>query len=1015
MKLKFPQWALLLGLGLLGLAAFQESPKRIWSQSLMDSLNDPRHAQQALAGLEVHPALEVTVFATEPMLKNPTNIEVDAQGRIWVLEAYNYRPAISANPTNPAGDRILILEDSNQDGKADKQTVFYQGPEINAPLGICVLDQMVIVAQSPNVWKFYDDNRDGKADRKELFFQGISGEQHDHGAHAFVFGPDGKLYFNFGNEGKQLLDAKGKPVLDQDGDPIGPKKYKQGMVFRCNLDGSQVECLGHNFRNNYELALDSFGGIWQSDNDDDGNKGVRINAVFEHGNYGYTDEMTGAGWSVRRTNWEDEIPKRHWHLNDPGVVPNLLQTGAGSPTGMVFYEGQGLPKEFQEQMIHCDAGPNVVRAYLTQNQGAGYQASILPLLEGKRDQWFRPSDVCVAPDGSLYVSDWYDPGVGGHQAGDQVKGRIYRIAPKGQKPMLPALQLQGPAAQIQALGSPNLARRYMAFQALLKEGQAGLNALTQAYQNSPSAYLKARLAWVILQFPNTYDPWIPKLMAESDPRLRMMGIRAAKRKAFSAWKPWAKTWMQDPDPQVRRELAIALRHIGDPVANGIWSILAKQHSGKDRWYLEALGIGADGQWDGRLDALMQSDMDKSSEGFRQLIWRSRSAKSLEYLMAYLKEKTPLQNKLAYFRALDFNPSPEKSSALLSLITGPFKGDLNAQLLALSHMQGQFFQNQPQHRSLLLQLVRQTKDQAYLEMVEKYQVKEELGNILNLMLKGPQAAKAASIAYQLPQGAESIKKRFYEGDVYTKKAILEAIRGIGRTESLALIQEVMFQDNMEAAIQKEAAKSLGNSGNGEEVVLQLLRDKKVPTKLIPSLVESVSRSWKKGVRKEANAYLGAAGLSQNKTKHPGLNDLLLVKGNAKAGLGVFVEQCSMCHQVYESGIDFGPKLTEIGSKLSKEGLYISVLHPNAGIGFGFEGFEIRKKNGEILQGIINSRNETDIQMKLPGGSQVQIKTSDIKSIQALPESMMPEGLADPLSTQALADLIEYLSTLKKKNP
>ena len=99
------------------------------------------------------------------------------------------------------------------------------------------------------------------------------------------------------------------------------------MVFRCDLDGSNFEVLGHNFRNNYEVAVDSFGTLWQSDNDDDGNRGVRINYVMEYGNYGYVDEMTGAGWQAKRTNMEKEIPLRHWHLNDPGVVPNLLQTG----------------------------------------------------------------------------------------------------------------------------------------------------------------------------------------------------------------------------------------------------------------------------------------------------------------------------------------------------------------------------------------------------------------------------------------------------------------------------------------------------------------------------------------------------------------------------------------------------------------------------------------------------------------------------------------------------------------
>ena len=132
------------------------------------------------------------------------------------------------------------------------------------------------------------------------------------------------------------------------------------MVFRCDLDGSNVETLGWNFRNNWEVTVDSFGTLWQSDNDDDGNKGVRINYVMEFGNYGYKDEFTGAGWQTPRENIEKEIPQRHWHLNDPGVVPNLLHTGAGSPTGICVYEGTLLPKQFHGQMIHCDAGPSVV-------------------------------------------------------------------------------------------------------------------------------------------------------------------------------------------------------------------------------------------------------------------------------------------------------------------------------------------------------------------------------------------------------------------------------------------------------------------------------------------------------------------------------------------------------------------------------------------------------------------------------------------------------------------------------
>ncbi len=148
------------------------------------------------------------------------------------------------------------------------------------------------------------------------------------------------------------------------------KPYQEGMVFRCDLDGSNLETLGWNFRNNWEVTVDSFGSLWQSDNDDDGNRGVRINFVMEYGNYGFKDEMTGASWQTPRTNIETEIPLRHWHLNDPGVMPNLLQTGGGAPTGICIYEGTLLPKTFQNQIIHCDAGPNVVRAYPAKPAGA---------------------------------------------------------------------------------------------------------------------------------------------------------------------------------------------------------------------------------------------------------------------------------------------------------------------------------------------------------------------------------------------------------------------------------------------------------------------------------------------------------------------------------------------------------------------------------------------------------------------------------------------------------------------
>jgi putative membrane-bound dehydrogenase-like protein len=970
-------------------------PKKITSDSVHVKVSE----------LQVPEGLEVKPFASEPMLINPTNIDVDSKGRVWVLEAYNYRPGINGNPTNPQGDRIVILEDTDGDGQADSRKVFYQSPELNSPLGIAVLDSMVLVSQSPYIWKMFDDNRDGKADRKEVMFSGIGGDQHDHGAHAFTFGPDGKLYFNIGNEGKQLLDAKGNPVLDQDGDPIGPKKYRQGMVFRCNLDGSQVEVLGHNFRNNYEVAVDSYGGLWQSDNDDDGNKGVRINAVFEHGNYGYVDEMTGEGWSVNRTNIEKEIPLRHWHLNDPGVVPNLLQTGAGSPTGMIIYEGNLLPSKFQNQMIHTDAGPNVVRSYATTPWGAGYEARINNLITS-RDQWFRPADVAAAPDGSLFVADWYDPGVGGHQAGDQAKGRIYRIAPTGHAYKKTTFDLSTPESAFQALENPNLEIRFLAFQALKKMGAKAESVLETAFNTNENPRFRARAFWVLNQGPRSNE-FISKAFDQANPNLKMMAIRAAKQKPFAEWSSLAANAAKDQHASVRRELAIALRHLSGEAVNQIWASLAMRHGGTDRWYLEALGIGADGNWDERFSAY-SALKPENSKGYADIVWRARTEKALPALIELIGNT----KSLAYFRALDFMPGEQKSEAIIGLISGKFANDLTVQLEAIRHIKPAYMAAHPEAKAMLSTLLKQIDGKLYLELVDYYQLKEESARVLGMILAKTESSKACQVLYNLPGGAELIRSKFFTGKEAEQLAFIESLRYQGKTESAQLLFDAMTTPACSKTVQMQAARVIGNAYPTEEFVLDLLEKKKIAASYVPLVVESLQKAWRKSIRMKANSYLDKH-QTETKKAHPALAELVKMSGDAVKGKIVFTNSCAMCHLVDKEGIDFGPKLSEIGSKLSKEGMYTSIFYPNAGIGFGYETFEVKTKSGDTYQGIVVSKNETDIVLRIPGGIVKSFKTSALKSYKQMPESLMPEGLADGMSTKELVDLMDYLSTLKKK--
>src|SRR5436309_4378652 len=173
----------------------------------------PEAAKASVQSFTVAEGLRATLFASEPMVRNPTDMDIDARGRVWTTEGVNYRSTMRPwGILQPAGDRIVILEDTNGDGVADKETVFYQDPSVNAALGLCVLGNKVIVSDSPNVFVLTDTDGDGQADKRELLFTGVGGRDHDHGVHAFVFGPDGRLYFCMGNEGKQLCYPLNKEV-----------------------------------------------------------------------------------------------------------------------------------------------------------------------------------------------------------------------------------------------------------------------------------------------------------------------------------------------------------------------------------------------------------------------------------------------------------------------------------------------------------------------------------------------------------------------------------------------------------------------------------------------------------------------------------------------------------------------------------------------------------------------------------------------------------------------------------
>jgi putative membrane-bound dehydrogenase-like protein len=973
------------------------------------------------------------------MIQNPTNIDIDHHGRVWATECVNYRKYMDLRPE---GDRVVILEDTDGDGLADKEITFHQSPELTNPLGICVIPgpgggkkgQRVIVSAAPNVWLLTDTDGDDKADKAQVLFKIGGVWNYDHQVHAFVFGPEGKFYFNAGNSITELMWPDGKIVKDIVGNEITSKgkPYRQGMVFRCDIDldkgvASNVETLGHNFRNNYEVAVDSFGAMWQSDNDDDGNKGVRINYVMDYGNFGYTDEMTGAGWRTKRTNIETEIPKMHWHQNDPGVIPNLLQTGAGSPTGILVNEGTLLGPVFTNQIIHCDAGPRTVRAYPVKPDGAGYTAEMVDILTST-DSWYRPSDCAISNDGALFVSDWYDPGVGGHAMGDhekgQIMGRIYRVAPahaQGSRAPVPKMDVSTPTGAVAALSSPNRVTRSLGWSELHAMGEKAEPALIGLLKNE-NPRLRARALGVISQIKGREVQHLATGLNDADSDVRCFAIRLCRElhatrgldtTPLDSDRALVAKLLRDPSAAVRREIALSL-HASHKIEK-LWAALAQTHDGKDRWFLEALGLGTVGNEDVCFDTWLAAVGDKwNTPAGRDIVWRVRASKSPEYLARILADESISANeKPRFLRAFDFLPaSAEKEKALVHLAT---LGTKNEEVIREALMRLKGNTSPAIAKALADSLAKAKGTAAFVELVADFGAAGQGQALLDTALaigNDPAAVEAVKLLLKDRDADAIITKA-----LATSRAadVLNLLGASANKHAFEKVRAIVANAQEKPELRRAAVQALARTQAGAEAVVKIAKDGKLAEDLKPAAASALRLVQYASLKADIDSLFPAPAAMGGKALPP-ISELVKLKGDAAKGRTIFerVESsCITCHRVDDKGVDFGPALSEIGGKLPKEAIFDAIINPNAGLSMGFETTQLTFKDGGMALGIIRSETGDDVVLALPGGAAQKFAKNAIKQREKLTTSMMPSGLNQALTQEDLVNLVEYLSTLKKK--
>ncbi len=440
-------------------------------------------ATKRIPAFKVPVGMKVELFAAEPKLASPVAIGLDEKNRLFVAEEYRFNLGTEENRTRPflldddlqietlddrlkmfekfaskfeggmdwfrkTADQVRLVEDTDGDGKADRSTVF--APDFNGTLdglaaGVMATDGDVYFTCIPNLWRLRDTNGDGVADERTIIHTGfgVNAGFLGHDLHGLCWGPDGKLYFSVGDRGFHLQTHEGRTLH-------GPRN---GAVFRCYPDGSELEVVMRGLRNPQEIAFDQFGNLFAADNNCD--KGDHSRLVF-------VIEGADAGWNMAHQSIPDPYLTGTWHaekmwhlvegrglkvegqaegtsqrpsvnsptLSDPQpstldpqrpawVLPPVGKLGAG-PSGFAYYPGTGLPARYDHHFFLCNyTGNGGIESFGIQPRGAGFEIT-------DEHDFMKPisaTDCEFGYDGKLYVSDF----VNLLWNGGSVGGRVYTL------------------------------------------------------------------------------------------------------------------------------------------------------------------------------------------------------------------------------------------------------------------------------------------------------------------------------------------------------------------------------------------------------------------------------------------------------------------------------------------------------------------------------------------------------------------------------------------------------------